>query len=249
MSIRTIPKLRHALERLGNLILPQCCCLCEQSGGPFCTTCERTLPRPPAARCPACADASPCGALCGACLSKPPHFSGVSAPFAYAWPIDQLLQAYKYGHRLRLARPLAMAMADAAPAGCFRVAVIPASAAHLRERGFNAAALLGQHVAAMLNLPLSIDTLVRLRETSPQAALPYRQRQRNIRGAFASSAPLNGERVMLIDDVMTSGATVREASRVLIEAGAAEVRVLVAARTDHSHHRQRGAAPANRIGA
>jgi predicted amidophosphoribosyltransferase len=106
------------------------------------------------------------------------------------------------------------------------------SAQRLRERGFNQSLEIARTLAMRLHVPLAAAACQRIRHTPPQAALPLDQRRANIRGAFVCEAELEGARVVIVDDVMTSGATLNELTRVLLRAGAAEVRGWVVARTE-----------------
>jgi ComF family protein len=214
-------------------LLPQDCLLCAAASGDalLCAECRRDLPRLPAALCPVCAEASPGGTICGACLKTPPHFDATFAAFRYAFPIDKLVQALKYQRRLATADFLADAMlAAGTPAGDL-VVPLPLSAQRLRERGFNQAAELARPLARALKLPLELDGCTRSRDTAPQAMLPWKERRRNIRHAFECAIDLGGQSVIVVDDVMTTGATLDEFARTLKAHGAARVSNWVAART------------------
>lgn len=214
-------------------LLPQDCLLCAAASGDalLCAECRRDLPRLPAALCPVCAEASPGGTICGACLKTPPHFDATFAAFRYAFPIDKLVQALKYQRRLATADFLANAMlAAGTPAGDL-VVPLPLSAQRLRERGFNQAAELARPLARALKLPLELDGCTRSRDTAPQAMLPWKERRRNIRHAFECAIDLGGQSVIVVDDVMTTGATLDEFARTLKAHGAARVSNWVAART------------------
>lgn len=214
-------------------VLPQDCLLC--AGGPtdalLCTACLAELPPLPDECCPVCADASPGGAVCGACLKSPPQFDATFATFRYAFPVDKLVHALKYQRRLATADFLAEAMLrEIRPSGDI-IIPLPLSAARLAERGFNQAVELARPLTRALGLPLELDGCTRSRDTAPQATLPWKERRRNIRHAFECALDLTGKAVIVIDDVMTTGATLEEFAGTLKARGAARVINWIAART------------------
>jgi ComF family protein len=175
----------------------------------------------------------PAAELCGECLRKPPAFGGVLTAAAYQFPLDAAIQRLKYGQDLALVAPLAAlligALADQARPDL--VVPMPLARARLRERGFNQAAELARWLTASMGLRLSLDAARRTRETAPQASLPFDERARNIRNAFAASSTVAGLRVAVVDDVLTTGATLHELAKALRRAGAREVTGWVLART------------------
>ena len=184
---------------------------------------------------------------CGRCLSQPPHYDATIAALAYGDPLDQAVHAFKYHHALGLARFLSGLLDDAAGAsmaggtvGPGRVDLIiplPLAPARLSERGFNQALELARPIAARRRIPISARAVRRIRNTPPQAQLPWSERARNIHGAFACDMPLAGLRVAVVDDVMTTGASLNEMARVLKEAGAVHVTNWVVARAlPHASH-------------
>lgn len=198
----------------------------------MCPACLDALPRLPAIRCPVCAQPTPLGETCGACLKRPPAFQGCVAPFRYAAPLDGLIQRFKYGGELALAGFFAHQLATAL-AGADRpdlIIPLPLHPLRTRERGFNQAVEIGKVLARRLDLPLDYRTCQRLRPTPPQAGLTLQERRRNIRGAFACGESLAGRRVALLDDVMTSGASLDALAQAALSAGAGEVVVWVVAR-------------------
>jgi len=181
----------------------------------------------------------PGGQVCGICLRRPPAFDRTLAAFSYGFPVDRLLHQFKYAGRLALADWAAAALtaatvrALAARGGAEMpdlVAAVPLSAARQRERGFNQAHEIAARVARRLGLPVG-HALARAERGVPQAALPWSARARNVRGAFACRRDVRGLAVALVDDVMTTGATLAEAAATLRRAGAARVEAWVVART------------------
>jgi ComF family protein len=230
------------LRALARGTLPQACALCAaRAGGALvCAACAESLPRLRSA-CPVCALPAADAAVCGACLSRPPPFAATVAALVYAFPADRLLQQLKYGGRLAFADWAADELAAAAcaalrsRAGRARpdcVAPLPLAPARQRERGFNQAREIAARVARSVDLPL-LPMLERVVQGVPQAALPWARRKANVRGAFAVArgADVRDRSIALVDDVMTTGATLAEAALTLRRAGAARVECWVVART------------------
>ena len=224
---------RTTIQALARL-LPQDCTVCGQGSGDrlVCVACEAGLPYLAAPLCPVCALPAAGGTHCGACQHAPPHFDATTAAFRYAFPVEHIVQGLKYRHRL----PLAGWLADALIARVTAIAVdcmipLPLSAQRMRERGFNQAQEIARPLAQQLGLPLVSDACARVRNTVPQAGLPWKERQANIRNAFECRIDLSGKTVAVVDDVMTTGATLNEFARTLKLHGAARVENWVAART------------------
>lgn len=220
----------RALARL----LPQDCTVCGQGSGKHlvCAACSAGLPQLAGPLCPVCATPTADGAVCGACQSSPPHFDATTAAFSYAFPVEHIVQGLKYRHRLPLAVWLAEAlMGRVAAAGADCIIPLPLSARRMQERGFNQAQEIARPLARQLGLPLVSDACARVRDGAPQASLPWKERQANIRHAFECRIDLSGKTVAVVDDVMTTGATLNEFARTLKLHGAARVENWVAART------------------
>jgi ComF family protein len=218
------------LEKLAGIIFGGTCFLCRGAAHALvCAECEAELPWLPAAMCPRCALASPSGALCGRCLAEPPRYDATAALFWYRFPADELVQALKFGGELALASYLASLLAKKISAsGVDCVVPVPLSRSRLRERGYNHAAEIARRLGKER---LELELCERTRDTPPQAGLPFAERQRNVRGAFAVRRSLAGASVAVVDDVMTTGATLDEIAGMLKEAGAARVVNWVLART------------------
>ena len=214
-------------------LLTQDCLLCAavSERDILCRACAADLPRLPPERCPLCALPTPHGAICGRCLSHPPHYDATQSAFAYDFPLDRLVQSLKYSHRLALAGFLGHQLAIlAANVEADLIIPMPLHAKRLRERGFNQALELARPVARATGLPIDATGCQRIRHTPAQAALPWRERVKNIRGAFHCSTDFSGKRLLLVDDVMTTGASIDECARTLKLHGAARVSALVVAR-------------------
>lgn len=201
--------------------------------GLWCATCDRALPWLDAACCPSCALPTPGGETCGHCLRHPPSFARATAAFSYAFPLDKLVQALKYGEQLMLAHALARKLARRIDKSLLPDCVIPMPLhpSRLRERGFNQSQLLATSVARELGLELLPHACRRVRDTPPQSALPWKERKKNVRDAFCCDMDLSGRRIALVDDVMTSGASLNALAEAARKRGAAEIGVWVVART------------------
>lgn len=220
--------------RLLDALLPQDCMLCGAPSGPrhVCGDCAVELPWLGEA-CPRCALPAPGARPCGRCIAAPPSYDATTACFTYAYPVDRLVQALKYGHRLALARWFAERLVErldaATSADC--IVAMPLHHARLAERGFNQSLEIARHVARTTGIALAAQAVARVLPTAPQVELPLDARARNVCGAFRCASALAGRTVLVIDDVMTSGATLDELARTLKQAGAARVVNAVAART------------------
>jgi len=175
----------------------------------------------------------PTGERCGRCLSEPPWFDRVIAAYTYDFPVTALIRRLKYHSSLVCARPLARGLAAALDAEPYPDVVIamPLAPARLAERGFNQAAEIARIVAAEFGLQVADHVCRRARDASAQALLPWKQRAGNVRNAFSSEIDLSGKSVAVVDDVLTTGATLNELARTLKRRGAREVTGWIAART------------------
>ena len=212
--------------------LPQACLLCGAASGQalLCAACDADLPRLPHARCAVCALPIASGCVCGACLDHPPCFDRVMAVFAYRFPVDALVHAFKYGGDLAVGSMLGQALGAAVTERADLIIPMPLARKRLRERGFNQARELARSVGSLTGIPVAADICRKVIETQPQAALPWRERAKNVRSAFVCDADLTEKKVAVIDDVMTTGATLNELARNLKRAGATQVSGWVVAR-------------------
>ena len=231
-AVKHVNALRNMLSALARFAPEQRCLLCDASSGdaPVCPQCVQTLPRL-ALHCPRCALPSPGGQLCGACLAVPPAFDATLAAWTYSFPVDRLVIAFKFHARLQLAPWFAAALAPLVPRNVDRLVALPLHRQRLAERGFNQAHEIARHLQRLCGTPLLGRGLRRKRATGEQARLPHDSRSRNVRGAFECAVDLEGCAVAVIDDVMTTGATLQEFAKTLKRAGADRVVNCVLART------------------
>lgn len=206
--------------------------MCDQAGVSLCPECRNELPAPAAECCPSCALPSPGALVCGQCLKSPPAFESCRASLRYGYPLDSVIHAFKYRRNLWLIKPLAQLMLDSLPTNpdVDALLAMPLDPQRLRERGFNQAHELGRYLAKVYRLPLitaQVDREVRVKH---QTNLTLEQRAKHIKGVFRVKGPLPA-RIALIDDVMTSGASLRELALTLKKAGVEHIETWVLART------------------
>ncbi|MDD2899637.1 MAG: ComF family protein [Desulfuromonadaceae bacterium] len=231
--------------------------LCDVILPPICHICRNFIPNAGTLHiCPDCHDRLPCAASplcptcgipfagagadhrCGACLTHPPHFDSARAPFLYEGTIRDLIHAFKYDRRTHLRRPLALLILEGLGEALIEqrldlIIPVPLHRSRLRQRSFNQAALIGNLLSRRLSLPIMPDTLFRNRPTEPQINLPAAERRQNVKGAFTVHIPehIAGKRILLLDDVMTTGSTMDECAKELKDSGAAAVMAVTVART------------------
>jgi len=198
----------------------------------ICSGCEAELPVHTSA-CQCCAEPLPKMGVCGQCLQQSPAFDYAWAAFTYAPPVDTLLRGLKFHQRLSVARLLGQMMAKQIEHDHTLpelILPVPLHRARLRERGFNQAQMLAQEISSHLNIPMALDVCQRSVSTQAQAGMDKAARKRNLTGAFTLNRPVGAERVVLVDDVMTTGSTLNVLASLLKRAGVKEVGVWVCAR-------------------
>lgn len=220
----------------------EACLLCGgRDSSPLCQHCQALLRPLDHAQCrcglpfstpPAVATDCAVPPLCGRCIRQPPDFAASTALYPYHFPLDMLIQGFKYHGKLANERALQQLISHAALPWPDSDLICPLPVHWQRRwrRGFDQserlAALLGHHWQRPV-----VNALIRSRATPHQQGLTRSQRQRNLRQAFRCHRDVSGKKLILVDDVMTTGGTAREASRALLKAGAASVRVWCLART------------------
>lgn len=226
-----------SISRLFAALLPHSCLLCgTPTGEALCPACVADLPLPGDPCCPVCAVPLPAPApLCADCLRAPPAFDFTLAALRYSFPVDRLVQHLKFGggrafSRFAGAGFFAARMLAGPHAAGDVIVPVPLSRQRLAARGFNQALEIARPLARALNRPLDAATLLRRRDTAPQSRLPWRTRQGNVRHAFECCGDFSGRTVIVIDDVMTTGATLDAVARTLKAHGATQVVNWVAAR-------------------
>lgn len=212
-------------------LFPQSCLLCGAGvdtalSDALCPGCRDSLPRLDAMRCPVCALPTAGAQVCGSCLKTPPHFDATHVHYRYAFPLNRLLQHYKYGQALSVSALFNHVVSTRIDA----IVAVPSTPSHLKARGFNPALELARPLAKHMKVPLLLHAVTRPNDAPAQAGLPWKARRKNIRNAFECHADLSGRSILVVDDVMTTGATLDELARTLKRHGATCVENCVVAR-------------------
>lgn len=224
------------------LLYPPRCLLCGgvgREGMDLCDFCQQSLPFNHTA-CIVCAlplpPNIPDGAVCGRCQKKQPFYDQAFSAFSYEQPVIWLIQQLKFNDRLTHARLLGDLLVDS---DCIEaIAVdedvcilpVPLFKKRLRQRGFNQSIELARALSKKMGWPMELKSVQRIRDTSAQTGLDAKARRKNIRGAFEVIEPLPQRHVVIVDDVVTTGSTANELSRVLKKSGVERVTVLSLAR-------------------
>jgi ComF family protein len=245
---RRLAALETAADSLLNLFFPQSCLACgaaiacRRERG-ICNSCWKRIAAlaisPP--WCPSCgmplSGGGEASHLCGRCILDPPPFAGARSFGVYTAELRSAVHALKFDGRRNLGEPLARLLestwrATWSAEDVDRIVPVPLHPRRKRERGFNQAAVLARALGRRLAVPCSEKWLVRSRNTGAQVGLSEAERGTNVRGAFSvpGNAAVRGMRILVVDDVYTTGATVASAARALLSAGALRVSVLTLAR-------------------
>ncbi len=236
---------RSLTKLIMDQLLPNSCLLCfRQNTELICQACcQRYLQPRPGLRCQRCAlplTGPSANLLCMGCLKTAPAFDQTICAFDYVAPQDQLLLAFKFAQQLALAPALAKLLSDAIHAQTPPIlpellGVVPLAPARLAERGYNQAAEIARYLAPSLALPYYPELVIREKETLPQSSLNFHDRKKNVKAAFSPNLVylelIRGRHIGLIDDVMTTGASLNEIATMLKLHGASQISVFVLART------------------
>jgi len=221
-----------------NLFFPSECPACQAPSdshehNPICSKCWSGIARYEGPSCSICGlpTVSEYTGLCAECLTKTPPFSRITCYSIYEGALKESIHLLKFNGVKRLAKPLGSLLAQLTSNDFDAVIPVPLHISRLREREFNQAALLGYHLSKTFKKPLLPDALRKIRQTELQTAVSGKERRANLRGAFSASGDMSGMRLLLVDDVITTGATVRECSSILKKNGAHEIKVVALARS------------------
>lgn len=240
-------RMLRGVRAFSDLVLPLRCPLCgkgreSSSGPPLCRECMSGLRRVSGPRCPTCGRRLPDPHLleidprfrCGACRIDPPVLDSVQTLFLFQGTTRKAVHLFKYSGYWKLGRGLIRSrLTEFLPSleDVELILPVPLHASRLRMRGFNQAVVLAREIAEGNGTHMDLECLIRRKGGRPQVGLHPKERRRNIRGCFAvtSGEGIEGRKVLLVDDVLTTGATAKECTRVLKKAGAKEVRFLALA--------------------
>jgi ComF family protein len=231
------------LKQLFNWLLPPTCLLCGDPGQPaidLCVPCQQELPWIQRA-CIQCALPlpleSPADQRCGHCLHYAAPFAHTIALWHYETPVDHFISALKFSHQLvyaclmgeLLAQRLQHYYSDRALPDF--IIPVPLHRQRLRDRGFNQALEIARPIVKKLAAPIKFNCCERVRATEPQTLLPVAERRRNLKNAFAVTQNVAGKHIAVLDDVITTGQTIRELCKTLRKAGAKQIDIWCCART------------------
>ena len=239
LSVHAAPswraRVRYIVDSALDFFLPPVCASCRRVGPLLCDDCRAALPwvRPPL--CDACGRSLPeTAATCWLCRQGSSPLVQVRAALDHSGPVPPAIHALKYEGLFAVALPLAELMEAAWPrwrTPIDMVVPVPLHPERERERGFNQACLLSRHLCHKLALPLETAVLRRIRQTRPQVGLSRADRLTNVSGAFRAQVEhVAGRRILLVDDVYTTGATLAAAGSALLDAGARSVSAYCLAR-------------------
>lgn len=224
-------------ERALDVVFPRRCVGCAATGAFLCAICLATLPRAAPPRCPTCwVPSQEPEAPCHRCRDRAFHLEATRCPFVFEGATREAVNALKYRGLSALAESMALPMAECLrqwvpPAGV--IVPVPLAGQRRRLRGYNQSELLGRELSRLSGLPLASGALVRRRSTMPQArSTGEAARRQNVAAAFALGPAAVEGAVLLVDDVLTSGATLDACARVLLDGGAGPVFALTFARED-----------------
>ena len=230
-----LPQLKKLRGTALDLLFPRYCVGCGKEGAFICLSCCRALPRITPPICPRCGRPQLSGILCPDCVGWQAAIDGIRSPFRFEGVMREAIHQLKYQNLRALAVPLAEMLGEylnASPLDVDVLVPVPLHQKRLRERGYNQARLLAQELGKLINIPVIDDVLIRQRHTPPQArTATVAERKLNIADSFTClDDRLRSGKVLLLDDVATSGATLDACATVLKSNGAASVWGLVMAR-------------------
>lgn len=239
-QMRTPSYIPGLIPKIINLLYPSECPSCKNEPdtfllAPFCSECWSGIEKYTGPSCRICATpiTSEDATVCAECMKKPPLFSKAMSFGLYENTLASAIHFFKFQRIRRLYRPLGDLLLRSDMSGIDALVPVPLSARGLRERGFNQSLLLAKSLSDNNKVPLIMDGLLKKTDTPAQIGLSKTERGLNLKGSFTTERNFSGMRLLLVDDVMTTGSTANECSKVLLRAGAKEVQVLTLARANY----------------
>jgi ComF family protein len=223
-----------------DLLFPPRCVACQRMGTLLCNDCQASFKPLLGPVCDICATPSTTHGKCAQCARRNTTLQAISSAFFYTGTVQEAIIAFKYKRRRALAEPLANSISNTIshPGTGWSLCAVPLHHSRLSARGFNQSELLVKQLSLTWDLPiLASSSLIRTRKTVQQITLGPRERQQNVSGAFAADrAVVEGNAILLVDDVCTTGATLFACAQALSDAGASTIRAVTLARTPPSQH-------------
>lgn len=221
-----------------NLLFPSKCPVCGNRSdnhlyNPFCKNCWEGIERYSGPACKACGmpTVSSYTTICETCLKTPPPFSQVLYYGIYEGQLKEAIHLLKFNGIKRLSMPLSFLFAELPIPRVDGIVPVPLHKKRLLQRGFNQAAAISQSLSEKLKIPLMLHVLTKVIDTPPQIKVSGKERIKNVQDAYSVSDEVEGLELLLVDDVITTGATVRECAKALMDAGAKDVSVIALARS------------------
>jgi competence protein ComFC len=230
----------HLIWAAIDWVYPPACGGCEKPGLRWCADCQAQTSRPDAHVCPLCGQPEPNGSICCACHHSNPGCADIRSWAIFQGPLREAIHRLKYKGDVGLSETFTTKLVELLVELNWKVdmvAAVPLSRQRFKQRGYNQAGLLGWPLAKALNVSYASQAIVRIRNTGSQVGLSIRQRQENVSGAFSADPRLvRGQNVLIIDDVLTTGATMQACARAFLQAGANLAYGLTLAKApSHSH--------------
>ncbi|MBX2848254.1 MAG: ComF family protein [Acidiferrobacterales bacterium] len=229
---------KNTIGKTFDWALPKTCILCNKPVSQDCPVCEYCYPNLPCERSACIKCGTPFSAeldYCGRCIDDPPVFDRCFCAFEYKYPIDQQIKRFKYAERPELARDIALLLAKEIKNHQLErpdlLIPVPMHISKLRNRGFNQALELTKYLSLLLKIPYKKSIIVKHLATTPQAQLALNQRKNNIKGCFSYKKTTTAKHVAIIDDVITTGSTMAEITKILKRNGVDYIQVWGVAHT------------------
>jgi ComF family protein len=228
----------NPISRLLNIFFPSKCPVCGNRSdnhlyNPFCTKCWGSIERYSGPACNICGipTVSYYTLTCESCINARPPFSKVLYYGIYEGVLKEVIHLLKFNGVKRLSKPLSLMLSDLPIPKTDGIIPVPLHHKRLHQREFNQTATISRHLSENLKIPLMLNVLKKTKETPPQTDVTGKERLKNIKNVFTASEEIKGLDLLVIDDVITTGATVRECAKTLIKAGAKSVTVAALARS------------------
>ena len=241
-KVNFVSRLHHAslftFHGLLNLLFPSTCPVCGDASdnhthNPVCGSCWKGIKRYSGPACLICGLplVSEYATYCESCIKAPQPFSKIIYYGIYADALRKAIHLLKFKGIKRLARPIAELLSELPIPDADGIVPVPLHSKKLRDREFNQTALIGRRLSRQARIPLLLDVLKKEKATLPQTDVTGKERLKNVKNTFTTGKSVTGLRLILVDDVITTGATVYECAKVLKEAGAASITVVALARS------------------